>query len=167
MAGLPGAGKSTLADALRKKLGWRVIDKDALRVQLINDGLDKDTAANQAYEQSFAEIRRALEDDHVSVIFDTAALLSTIVDKVQEIVAGMDDVQLKVILCVIDQEEREFRLHHRQQNKPDLYTRNDVKPPTTADYLQYFNHLPEETCTIFTNDTHEECLKKAIQFIFY
>jgi len=31
MAGLPGAGKTTLAYALGRELGWQVIDKDTYK----------------------------------------------------------------------------------------------------------------------------------------
>lgn len=167
MAGLPGAGKTTLAYALRERLEWEVVDKDRLRIQLIELGQDRESAANQAYEHSFTEIRRALEEDHVSVIFDTAALHSSIVDTVKEIVASVENVQLKVILCVIDRDERNFRLRERVEKKQELYTRDTVEPATIADYLQYFDHLPKEKCIIFTNESHEKCLEKAIEFIFY
>lgn len=36
-AGLPGTGKSTLALALGKSLGWPVIDKDILNAVLLTD----------------------------------------------------------------------------------------------------------------------------------
>ena len=60
MAGLPGAGKTTLAYALGRELGWQVIDKDTHKEVLVNQGFDDDRAGKTAYELSFAQIRTSL-----------------------------------------------------------------------------------------------------------
>lgn len=163
MAGLPGAGKTTLAYALQNELGWRVIDKDKYRITLFNDVSDDDLAARKAYDHSFAEIYRALKVKQVSAIFDTAALHSSIVDTVQEIVDAIEGVRLKVVLCVIGREERDIRL----RNRPKQYTntRITVEPETISDYLQFFDHLPPDRLTLFTNITREECLSIAKEYI--
>src|SRR2546422_653686 len=113
MAGLPGAGKTTLARQLKREIGWRVIDKDAYRVRLLSQGMDDEQAANDAYENSFSEIRMALLEQRTSVIFDTAALHLFILDTVKEIVDCAADAQLKVILCVVDRDLRNERLRSR------------------------------------------------------
>lgn len=161
MAGLPGAGKTTLAYALQAVLGWHVIDKDKYRITLLKQGLDEDLAANKAYERSFVEIYHALNNEKASVIFDTAALQSSIVDTVKEIIGSIEDVRLKVVLCVIDRDERDYRL----RNRPMQHTRNTVEPETIADYLQYFDHLPQDTFTLFTNIPLEECISKAQAYV--
>ncbi len=161
MAGLPGTGKTTLAYALHGALGWRVIDKDEHRIILLNQGLDEELAANEAYEHSFAEIRNALMNEQASVIFDTAAMHRSIVDTVKEIADSAEGVQLKVILCVVDREERDNRLRTR----PFPHTRIAVEPATIADYLQYFDHLPQDKLTLFTNAPLEECLSKAKEYV--
>lgn len=40
MAGLPGVGKSALAQALGRRLGCAVLDKDRVRVELFGSGVD-------------------------------------------------------------------------------------------------------------------------------
>jgi predicted kinase len=40
LAGLPGTGKSRLAAALSARLGWPVLDKDLLRVELFGNAVD-------------------------------------------------------------------------------------------------------------------------------
>ena len=41
MAGLPGVGKTTLANELGLRLGWVVIDKDSIKDSLLEDYLLK------------------------------------------------------------------------------------------------------------------------------
>ena len=161
MAGLPGAGKTTLAYALQSELGWRVIDKDMYRIGLLNQGMDDDRAAETAYEQSFNEIRTALVEQRTSLIFDTAALHLFILDTVRRLVNGAADTQLKVILCVVDRDLRDERLRSRGEQ----HTRITVEPSTIADYLQYFDHLPQDKLILVTNVPIEECLSIAKNYV--
>lgn len=161
MAGLPGAGKTTLAYALEKELGWRVIDKDKYRSTVFQDELDDELASRKAYDLSFKEIYHTLKEKQASVIFDTAAIHSSIVDMIEEIASSIAGVQLKVVLCVIDKEERDIRL----RNRPQQYSRNPVDPATIADYLQLFDHLPLDTFTLHTHISPEECLMKAKEYL--
>ena len=161
MAGLPGAGKTTLAYALEKELGWRVIDKDKYRSNEFRDELDDELASRKAYDLSFTEIYHTLKVDRTSVIFDTAALYSSIVDMVEEIVGNIEGVRLKVVLCVIDKEERDIRL----RNRPQQYTSITVESASVADYLQLFDHLPPDKLILHTHISCEDCLIKAKEYI--
>lgn len=161
MAGLPGAGKTTLAGELMRELGWRVIDKDGYRVGLLERGIDEDAAANKAYERSFKELRVALVEEGLSVIFDTAALHLFILDSVKEILNSAPGARLKVILCVVDRDLRNERLRTRKGQ----HTRITVEPDTITDYLRYFDHLPEEKLIIYTDVSIEECLSKAKKYV--
>jgi predicted kinase len=161
MAGLPGAGKTTLTCALARELGWQVIDKDMYRVELLKQGMDDEQAANRAYERSFNEIRMALVEQQASVIFDTAALHHFILDTVKEIVDCTTGAQLKVILCVVDRDQRNNRLRTRRGQHTDI----TLDPATIADYLQYFEHLPQDKLTLFTTAPFEECLTTAKEYV--
>src|SRR2546421_9076401 len=44
MAGLPGAGKSTLASELSRKLQWCVIEKDRYKQELVDKGWNDEKA---------------------------------------------------------------------------------------------------------------------------
>lgn len=162
MAGLPGAGKTTLASALERELEWRVIDKDNYRVRLLNTGLDDELAANAAYEYSFNEIRTALVEQRKSVIFDTAALHLFILDSVREIVNCAAAVRLKVVLCVVDRDVRHERLRSRGAEQ---HTRITGDPITIADYLQYFDHLPDDKLIIYTNVPIKECIAEIKKYV--
>ena len=161
MAGLPGAGKTTLASALERELEWRVIDKDKHRVQLLNQGMDDDRAANAAYDHSFNEIRTALVEQRASVIFDTAALHLFILDTIKEIINCAAEAQLKVVLCVVDRDLRNQRLRSRGEQ----YTRIIGDPITIADYLKFFDHLPDDKLILYTNVPIKECIDEIKKYV--
>jgi predicted kinase len=161
MAGLPGAGKTTLAYALGHELGWQVIDKDTYREVLLKQGLDDDRAGKVAYELSFATARSILMRQQVSVILDTAGLHHFVLDEVSEIVRCIHEAQLKVILCVADRDLRNSRL----RNRPYQPTSIRVDPATIPDYLRYFEHLPKNKLTLLTNVPLAECILKAKEYI--
>ncbi len=161
MAGLPGAGKTTLAYALGRELGWQVIDKDTYKQVLSKQGLDDDRASKIAYELSFAQARTLLIQHRVSTILDTAALQRFILDEVMEIVCGVKEAQLKVIFCVADRDLRNQRL----RNRPYQPTSIRVDPATIPDYLRYYEHLPKNKITLLTNVPLVECVVKAREYI--
>src|SRR5690349_19338874 len=76
MAGLPGAGKTTLARILSRELKWHIIDKDQHKEVLLKQGLDEEKAGYAAYELSFATARDMLTKLQASVILDTSALFT-------------------------------------------------------------------------------------------
>jgi uridine kinase len=162
MAGLPGAGKTTLAYALGRAFQWQVIDKDSYKHVLLKQGLDDDSASNAAYELSFSMARNMLTKQQASVILDSSALHRFILDNVKDI-CGIANAQLKVILCVADRDLRNYRQRTRLYQPTNIR----VDPATIADYLRHFKHLPPEpdTLILYTTASVEECLAKAKQHV--
>lgn len=165
MAGLPGAGKSTLAHALKQEYQWRLIDKDGYRVKLIECGMENDQAASEAYDLSFEELHTALINQQ-SVILDTVGLYPFILEEVKRTTTRIGYVRLKVILCVIERHQRLLRLHKRTTESPSLYTRNHHDPITIADYLELFKKLPHDTLHLYTHlHSPQECFEQAKSYI--
>jgi predicted kinase len=161
MAGLPGAGKTTIAYALARELGWQVIDKDMYRETLLKQGVDENRASKVAYEISFAQARMALIRQGMSVILDSAALHDFVIDEVLKILHKTNGATLRVLLCIADRELR----HTRMRTRPYQTTSIRVDPATTADYLRYFDHLPKDRRILMTNAPLDECMAKARAYI--
>src|SRR5689334_23331178 len=87
LAGLPGAGKSRLALALARRLGWFVIDKDLLHSALLTQGADPGVVGALAYAAALALVDDAVRRQARSVILDTAGRQPFILERAQEITA--------------------------------------------------------------------------------
>ena len=162
MAGLPGAGKTTLAHALSRDLHWHVIGNDRYRKVLLKEGLSDERAGRVAYELSFETARHVLIEQKASVILDSGALHPFILENANNIVRDVENTQLKVIFCVVHRDLRYERL--RKRLWPPV-TKITVDPETIAGYLQCFKHLPSNRLTLYTNEPFAKCLAKAREYL--
>ena len=170
MAGLPGAGKSFLARALRKDLQCYVVDKDKYRKKFLRRGFDEEKASYNAYEKAFTKVRRALTRQRASVILDCVGLHPFILENVMDIVRSFENVQLKVILCVVDRGLRKERLSKRPPQR--VVINDDLE--TDDDYFKIYKLPREDTYVLhtdkpsgerFENRTEEECLAEAKKYL--
>ena len=161
MAGLPGTGKTTLAYALGRRLSWHVIDKDKYKETLLKQGWDDEIAGIATYELAFETARNVLERQEASVILDSAALHTFILEKALNLLERVPDARLKVILCIADRVTRDDRLRRR----PAQLTNIRVNPETIADYLRLFEHLPPDTLKLYTINSLQEYLEEARNFL--
>jgi predicted kinase len=161
MAGLPGAGKTTLAYALSHELQWHVVDKDRYKQELLDKGWDDERAGRAAYNRSFEKARHVLREQQASVILDSGALHRFILENA-DIACHIANAQLKAILCVVGRDLRNERL--RKRSWP-LVTSITVDPETIADYLQYFKHLPSDTLILYTNGPFAETIMAAKEYL--
>ncbi len=161
MAGLPGAGKSTLAYALSRALNWHVINKDKHKEVLLQQGWDDETAGIAAYELAFETARDVLVWQQGSVILDSAALHTFILQKALNLLELVQGARLKVILCIADHDLRNKRL----RNRPFQLTNIRVNPETIPDYLRLFEHLPPHTLKLYTINPLHEYLEEAKNYL--
>lgn len=160
MAGLPGAGKTTLAYTLQRELGWKVIDKDSYKEGHLRKGLDDYSAGWNAYEDSFEEMRVIIVEQQASMILDCATLDPFVVNRTMEIMRDVPNAQLKVILCIVDRDLRIQRLNDRSYHRSST-----VDPRTDVPDLYYFGHLPANIRVLSTARPLEECLAEAREYV--
>lgn len=164
MAGLPGAGKTTLSSALGRSLRWLVLDKDWLKLSLLNQesGVSQEKIGEIAYELLFSLTEYFLVQQQLSVILDTSARYPFILERATQI-AHNAEAHLKVILCIAHSSLRKDRLstrsvlHHLSTNPFDtLAIENE---------LTHFTHLPQDILIVETKDPLETYLPRAIQYL--
>lgn len=118
MAGLPGVGKTTLANRLGEALEWYVLDRDTLKDswqedELLRKEIPETMAGRAAYESFFKVAEDMLVHQHLSVILDSSSLYPFITERAIKL-AEQAGAHLKVIHCIIDEETR----HHRLSTRP-------------------------------------------------
>ncbi|HEV2659907.1 MAG TPA: AAA family ATPase [Ktedonobacteraceae bacterium] len=160
MAGLPGTGKTTLANKLGQRLHWQVIDKDGIKEQYMLEGFSDDDAARYAYDESFARISTFLTIAKVSVVLDSSAIPEFVWDTAKKI-AHTADANVKVLHCAVDNTIRVRRL---QEREPRLSQRNTTTYTIQPESSQFI-HLPTRTLTVVTNPPLETPLSQILDYV--
>lgn len=165
MAGLPGAGKSTLASRLGLDLGWVVIDRDNFKDYLLEDAMlkekiEENTAGWTSYEVFFKNAHNLLVNQRQSIILDTSTLHPFIFERARDL-AREAEAELKVILCEVDEKTRQHRLRTRKQRLSQAYSR--LVPEEAAKLFDEL--LPEHTLKVWTKDPIKKYEEKALIYI--
>ncbi|HLZ60352.1 MAG TPA: ATP-binding protein [Ktedonosporobacter sp.] len=179
MAGLPGAGKTTLAFALGEQLQWPVLSKDTLKTSLMMIEIVERVAGFAAYELLFAVAHDMLFRQSVSLIIDSAAHYPFIVHRASEL-ARVADAQLKVVHCVADHEVRRQRLSGRKTTIPlgnvtgPLAAFGETAGPgsvaqavalSPSEEAELFSHLPPTRLVLPTNEALGAYVGRAIAYL--
>ncbi len=160
MAGMPGAGKSTLALALGRELGWPVLDKDTIKVALLEEKVPESIAGPASYYVPLAICRDLVAQQQLSVIFDSPAAYPNVVEQAQKI-ADTAGGLLKVIFCHADSKVRKQRLSKRPRRLSQMQT----DPSTDEENLRRFAHLPPLTLRMEMERPLSELVTKALAYI--
>jgi predicted kinase len=166
MAGLPGAGKTTLASELGRVLHWTVLDKDLLKLSLLRLqlGMPEEEIGRISYELLFNLAKDILVRQQSSVILDTSARHPFILKHASQI-AQAAGVQLKAILCTASCSVRRERLTERVSSILHHPFMSPMDTTTIENDLECFQHLPEDKLIIETSYPLEDSLEKAIKYL--
>lgn len=160
MAGMPGAGKSTVALTLGAEFGMPVIDKDVI----VSAVLDRDIAENQAhpaaYQVTFDLVEHLLRVQRMSVIVDTPAVYPSTLDWATRLCAATG-AHLIPVLCSADGETRYDRMAARQGLRS--HSKGTSRRPGTA--RERFAHLPADTIELDAMRPVDEVLREAISAV--
>lgn len=165
MAGLPGVGKTTLANRLGKELHWYVLDRDTIKDALLEDNLLRENvsetmAGRAAYEAFFKMAEGILIHQRLSVILDSSTLHPFILEKAIRL-AEQANIDLKIIHCVIDEKMRQERLCARQARMSQAHSH---LIPQEAEHN--FDTLPSNALHIRTEDGKlEEYIGAALTYV--
>jgi predicted kinase len=159
MAGLSGAGKTTLAVQLGALLRWSVLSKDTLKPILMTKTTEE-VAGFLAYEAAFALAHDMLVRQQLSIIIDSSAHHLFILNRAREI-AQAANARLVVILCLANGIIRTQRLIAR--NEP--ITPSKFPLLTTEEERREFSHLPTDILSLYTLSPIEECVASALTYL--
>jgi predicted kinase len=160
MAGLPGSGKTTLALALGRALGWPVIDKDTLKTAMLAAGVAEAIAGPAGYELMFDLGRDLVVGQRLSAILDSPAAYPICTEKALEIALAAG-ARLKVVLCLADPPTRNRRLAQRAARLSQLTADN----PATGDGRARFTHLPGDTLILQTVRPLDALIAHALAYV--
>ncbi len=160
LAGMPGAGKTTLGLALSRALHIPMLDKDTFKATLLTMGIAEQVAAPTAYELFFAVARDLMLLQGQSVILDSPAIYPQILANAQRIAADAN-ATLTVIFCYVAYAERQHRLATRIPRASHLTA--DVTSDAVA--ATWFDHLPPDTLRLDMARPVEVVLTEAVDHI--
>jgi predicted kinase len=158
MAGAPGAGKSTLALAIGRALGWPVVDKDTLKSALLEAGTTDARAGPLSYDLMFEVGRDVLVRQRQSVILDSPAAYPRCVERATQIAAEAGG-RLRVVCCVADDAVRAARLGTRRT------LRSQLTAGTFQSGSERFAHLPGDALTLDSARPLADLLSEALAYI--
>ena len=161
MAGMPGSGKTTLALALGRSLGWPVIDKDTLKSPMLTKGISNDLAGPASYALMLELADDLLVRQNLSAILDSPARFPFVLDRVQAI-STQTGATLKIIRCIASRELRERRMIERVA-RPSQWTANIDMPDEQEQ--QMFAHLPLDILIVDTSNPFELCIAEALAYL--
>jgi predicted kinase len=159
-SGLPGTGKSTLAEAVGKALEIPVFAKDWLEAALLRSGL-KPTSADKSLGYAGYELLTVLAKRQLmlgqSVILDSVAASRTIRDTWLSLTEQYN-ADYRVIECICSNESlHRSRLKQRQLNIPGWH---ELEWSEVERVKQYYFLWEEERLTLdMTNSFNENFLK--------
>lgn len=162
-SGLPGTGKSTIAEALGRELGIPVFAKDWLESALVRRGFNREAHPPLGYFgyellTTLAERQLALGQ---SAILDCVASVPRLRDLWIEF-AQTYNAEFYIIECICSDEEiHRTRLTNRQRNIPDW---PEIGWDKVLEIQARYPTWEQPTLTLDALDSVETNLAKAIQF---
>jgi predicted kinase len=160
LAGLPGTGKSALATALARRLGWPVIDKDLLNTVLLEAALTQEQAGALAYELALTLSHALMVQQGQSLVLDTAGRQPFIVERARKI-AQEAGGQLKVVRCSAPFAVRQARLQARKAG-PSQWTHDHT---THEQETAWYAHLPPDTLIVSSDQPIEDLIAIVLPFV--
>jgi predicted kinase len=161
VSGLPGSGKSMVAEGLSRKLSLPIFSIDPIEAAMWRSGLDKAATGVAAYEVVYA-----LADEHLklghSVILDAVSPVEAARDMWRK-VASKNNAPLIVIEVVCNDEQmHRQRIEKRVRNIPGM---PEVTWERVQERKREFEPWQDEHITLDSVEDPAALIKKAIAYI--
>jgi predicted kinase len=174
MSGVPGAGKTTIAHAIARRVGALVIDHDVTKSALLEASIPVAMAGAASYQVLNAIARHLLQQGY-NVIFDSPCLYVELLERGQQLARDVD-AHYRYIECVVaDLDELDRRLRTRTRMPSQVAgvriapTEGSGKAQLGDDVFRNWaaNMKRPNTDYLVLDTTHplEECVEAAIAYI--
>ena len=161
MAGPPGSGKTTLALALSKVLGWPTVDKDTLKSPMLNSGVPEEVAGPASYDLMFQVGRDLLIRQGLSVILDSPAGYPDVIERAAEL-AKDARARLRFVLCLADCDVRNQRLAARVSTESQWTRDTEILDDGGGRWLPL---LPASTLEVRGESEAEALLRSVLEYL--
>lgn len=161
MAGLPGSGKTTLALAVGRRLGWPVIDKDTVKSGLLDLGADEEIAAQASYVLLHELAHDIVVGQGLSLILDTPSSYERVLEVTKQIVQEANGA-LCVVLCEADRKTRAKRLAQRERRSSHVIA---IDEEAEAAVERRFQQLPEHAVRVSTEASTEDLVDGIVAYV--
>jgi predicted kinase len=158
VCGLPGSGKTTLAEALSRRVGAVHISSDAVRKEMFPRPVYSDEEKGKVYGELASRARRLLSEGRKVVV--DATFYKKGQREAMRAIADEAKVQLRTILCSLPDETVRKRLMGRKPGGMSdadyaVYTKiKEVFDPMEDEHLELDSSLPMR-----------ELLKRALKYV--
>jgi predicted kinase len=159
IGGIPGTGKTTLAELLSNELGVSLFNKDKLEAAIIRRGLAKKNTLNGVGYELLAELAEGEINQGRSVILDCIASAT----RVQEFWSNITSQDIKYIECICSSISlHKERIENRELNIQGWYeiTWSDIQS-----IKETYQPFSENRLILDSVESLSMNLKKAIDYV--
>ena len=173
--GLVGTGKTTLAQALAKRLGLAVISSDVTRKQLaripitehrfeeFDSGIYSPEFSRKTYDKMFSEAKHILSDG-VSVILDASFTKAEERLKAKRLANEMG-ADFFIIECTLDEESIRKRLAQRREQETTSDGRWEIYAPQKRAFAPVVEASPQKHAIIDTSKSVEKNIRQILELL--
>ena len=160
LAGLPGAGKTSLAYAIAQVLPFVVLDKDRINAILLHTHFCQSSVGPLSYDVLLDLAEDMVANQGHSVILDTAGRQPIIFDRAR-FITQCAGAALRVIHLKAPFEIRQNRLSSREA-RPSQWVADQT---TDAEEAEWYSHLPPDTLVMSSLRPVKEYLPDVLAFL--
>ncbi|MDQ2715304.1 MAG: ATP-binding protein [Chloroflexota bacterium] len=161
ISGLPGSGKSTVAESLAANLAVPIFSVDPIEASIIQSGLKRSFETGLAAYLVAETLAGEQLKCGLSVIIDAVSPVQEARDMWHNLVRKQN-ATLIIIECVLDRELHKERIESRIRNMHGI---PEVTWEDVENRRKQYVPWKEERLELDTANTHEQSVKKALDYI--
>lgn len=181
MSGVPGSGKTTVANAIAKHIGAVVVDHDVTKSALLNPAISVSNPGHASYLVLDA-IARSLLQQGFSVIFDSPCFYDDLLKRGQTLAAEAGATYAYIECVLNDLTQLDQRLRHRVEtdtnypsqvtsvygaleNRADGSGKAAINADVFRDWIANMKRPDSAYCVLDTSQPVDACINNALTYL--